>query len=225
MPMELTLTTARIDAIFDARNKARWLKNLGVYEYLLRHRNNVGSAQEASATQDYERNFNYFYQVRRNAEWRKKFYALFYGMRGNDVSFEHILRTLLAETGKVEASFSSKLAATLDPTLPVIDRHVLSYVGARLPMSVKDPEKRIGIIVGMYTGMGVAFNEFLTRPAGRHLVARFKEEYPETAIHEMKMLDLVLWQSGGFRGDDPLSVDPPGLAPGSPDGKLGILTA
>jgi hypothetical protein len=78
-----------------------------------------------------------------------------------NVNFEHILRTLLAETGKVEASFASKMAATLDPSSPVIDRHVLSYVGRKLPISVKDTEKRIGIIVGIHKEMGDEFGIFL----------------------------------------------------------------
>lgn len=202
--MELNLTIPEIDAIFKARDEKRWRKNLGVYEYLLAE---MDRAHEAEVLADYQRNFNYFYQVRRNAEWREKFYALFYGLRDlgvsreRDVDFEHILQTLLAETGKVEASFASKMAATLDPRLPVIDRHVLSYVGSKLPVSIKskDPEKRIGIIVGIYADIGREFNAFLATPTGRHLTSRFTESYPATLIEPMKMLDLVLWQSGGKR--------------------------
>jgi hypothetical protein len=165
--MKLNLSKHEIDAIFNVRDEKRWLKNLGVYEYLLRE---MDRAHEEEVLADYQRNFNYFYQVRRNAEWRKKFYALFYCLRDlgdlraardSNVNFEHILRTLLAETGKVEASFASKMAATLDPSSPVIDRHVLSYVGRKLPISVKDTEKRIGIIVGIHKEMGDEFGIFL----------------------------------------------------------------
>jgi hypothetical protein len=201
--MKLNLTKSQIDTIFKARNKPRWLKNLGVYEYLLRE---LDRAHEPEVLADYQRNFNYFYQVRRNGEWRKKFYAFFYGLRGlrdlgasrdSQVLFERILRTLLTETGKVEASFASKMAATLDPSLPVIDRHVLSYVGRKLPMSVADTEKRMGIIVGIYKEMGDEFGVFLAGPNGKYLVERFRAEYPSANISEMKILDLVLWQSGG----------------------------
>jgi hypothetical protein len=205
--MKLNLPKSEIDTIFKSRNKARWLKNLGVYEYLLRE---IDRAHEAEVLADYQRNFNYFYQVRRNAEWRKKFYDLFYGLRDfgdvrasrdSQFSFEHILRTLLAETGKVEASFASKMAATLDPSLPVIDRHVLSYIGAKLPVASRrnDNATRIENIVAIHNNMQKEFSAFLTTPSGNYLVEYFKTEYPGTTIHEMKMLDFVLWQSGGKR--------------------------
>jgi hypothetical protein len=71
--MKLNLSKHEIDAIFNVRDEKRWLKNLGVYEYLLRE---MDRAHEEEVLADYQRNFNYFYQVRRNAEWRKKFYAL-----------------------------------------------------------------------------------------------------------------------------------------------------
>jgi hypothetical protein len=40
-----------------------------------------------------------------------------------------------------------------------------------------------------------SFNEFLTTEAGRYLVGRFRAAYPEAQVTEMKMLDLVLWQT------------------------------
>jgi hypothetical protein len=189
--MTIALTKREIDAIFKRRNKIRWEKYLDVYDYLLSH------MHTAHTLADYERKFNYFYQVRRNAEWRAKFYSLFYGLRGREVKFADILSVLFRETQKIEASFASKLAATLDPELPIIDRHVLSYIGERLPSASKDSAERMAIISELYAAMKKGFSEFLATAPGSYILERFTEEYPTRTISDMKKLDFVLWQSGG----------------------------
>ncbi len=185
------LTKEKIDAIFERRKKKRWDAYLAVYDYLLKEMPN------AHALPDYGRKFNYFYQVRRNLVWRKKFYALFYESRGKEVDFANILRTLFQNTEKIEASFASKMAATLNPDLPIIDRHVLSYIGRKLPSPNKGKEERIAAIIVLYEEMERTFKAFLKTDSGKHLLKRFRGEYPESTISEMKMLDFVLWQSGG----------------------------
>ncbi len=144
--IKIRLTKEDIDVIFKIRNKDKWNKNLGVYNELVRELKNAHNVQ------GYERNFNYFYQVRRNAEWRGKFYALFYSSRDKEVDFAYILNELFNRTGRVEASFASKLIATLNPSLPIIDRHVLSYIGRKLPSlsKNKDNKERIVIIIALY---------------------------------------------------------------------------
>lgn len=39
------------------------------------------------------------------------------------------------------------------------------------------------------------FDDFLTTDTGRYLVTRFRDEYPDANVTEVKMLDLVLWQT------------------------------
>ena len=41
------------------------------------------------------------------------------------------------------------------------------------------------------------FSEYLVTDAGRYLVTRFNGYYPEATLTEVKMLDLVLWQTRG----------------------------
>lgn len=100
----------------------------------------------------------------------------------------------------MEASFASKMAATLDPDLPIIDRHVLSYIGRKLPPARKGKDnqnERVRAIIILHKEMERGFKVFLKTPTGRYLVQRFRREHPGTKISEMKMLDFVLWQSGG----------------------------
>ena len=62
-----------------------------------------------------------FYRVRRNEEWRKYYFKLMQEMRSKDVSFGDILTSINKETGRIEASFSSKLLATINPNYLIWD--------------------------------------------------------------------------------------------------------
>ena len=64
---------------------------------------------------DFQRTFNAFYRVRRNEEWRKVYYHLFEELKDKTPSFEYIIRYMFEKTGNIEASFSSKMLATLHP--------------------------------------------------------------------------------------------------------------
>ena len=71
------------------------------------------------------RRFNAYYGVRRNASWRSMFYQRFEnakpsGLNSSDL-FEQTLMLMHEDTGRVEASFVSKLVATLRPETPIID--------------------------------------------------------------------------------------------------------
>ena len=104
-----------------------------------------------------------------------------------------MLDTLHRTTGRYEASFASKLLATIDPNMPVIDSIVLRNLNLRLPAS--SSKQRIARIQELHSTLVACFKEFLTTETGRHLVERFRHEYPSANITEIKMLDLVLWQT------------------------------
>lgn len=193
----IKLTKEEIDTVFYERDPKEWDKFLDVYIFL---RDNLGRADAADIAADYQRKVNYFYQVRRNAAWREKFYSLFFrcAKEGN-ADFAGILRALFAMSGRVEASFASKLAATIDPDLPLIDRHVLTYIDQELPTSQRSPEGRITTVIELYNDMKKGFTSYLTTASGQYLVARFTTEHGDKKISPMKMLDFVLWQSGGKR--------------------------
>jgi hypothetical protein len=61
------------------------------------------------------------------------FFALLESSKLNGIGFPEALREIHHRCGMVEASFASKLVATLDPSKPVIDKFVLEYFAMRLP--------------------------------------------------------------------------------------------
>ena len=77
---------------------------------------------------DYQKNFNGYYRVRRDSSWLKTFYDYMEKNKNNtDITFEDILCKLYSiphNTTKdmattVEASFSGKILATINPNNPV----------------------------------------------------------------------------------------------------------
>ena len=141
---------------------------------------------------DFQRKFDGFYRIRRNPEWQATYYQLLASRLSTGIEFRDALNFMLEATGRFEASFMSKLVATIHPLKPVIDSVVLENVGLALP--VANAPDRIERICSIHEALEARFHAFLAAEPGRFLVERFRELYPEANITEVKMLDLVLWQ-------------------------------
>jgi hypothetical protein len=96
-------------------------------------------------------------------------------------------------TGRYEASFASKLLATVRPEMPVIDSIVLRNLGLTAPRY--NAPNRHSRLDRLHETLTLWFRAFLRTDTGRYLVKRFREEYPQARISKVKMLDLVLWQT------------------------------
>ena len=142
---------------------------------------------------DFRRRFNGFYRVRRGAAWQDAFFGLLERAKTEALTFGMILGDLRRATGRWEASFASKLLATVNPHQPVIDSVVLGNLGLRLPPQTS-PGRAAGI-EAVHRALADEFDAFLESEPGRRLVDRFRRTYPEAEITETKMLDLVLWQT------------------------------
>jgi hypothetical protein len=151
-------------------------------------------ATDVAEDRSFQTGFNAFYRVRRGEAWRSAFFALLQKEKSFQRSFAEVLRALHAATGRVEASFASKLVATIDPEKPVIDSIVLKNLGLKLPPPGA-AEARLPRIEALYNRLKQIYAEFLATEAGRHLTDRFAESYPGRLVTRVKILDLVLWQT------------------------------
>jgi len=138
--------------------------------------------------------FNGFYRVRRNREWQTAFYRLLEEQKSRRPPFAEVLEALHITTGKVEASFASKLVASVDPDKPVIDDFVLQNLGLRL-LRTGPADRRRARAVEIHDRIGQVFADYLETDIGRHLISRFEQSYPNRQLTRIKMLDLVLWQA------------------------------
>lgn len=156
--------------------------------------------QAALATTDvahdrgFQTKFNGFYRVRRNAAWQSAFYTVLQQEKSKRPSFADVLPALHSATGRVEASFASKVAASIDPQKPVIDAFVLKNLGLRLPRT-GPVEGRLAQIVELRDRIGRIFSDYLETDMGRYLTTRFEESYPDRRLTRVKKLDLILWKA------------------------------
>ncbi|MGE3843068.1 MAG: hypothetical protein AB7I50_15955 [Vicinamibacterales bacterium] len=141
---------------------------------------------------EYQRAFVGFYRVRRSAPWREAFFRLLEEGKTRRPTITEVLHRIHEATGRIEASFASKLVATADPDLPVIDSVVLRNLGRRLPTG--SASQRIRGIASLHERLAEDYTRFLDTALGGHLVTRFTATYPRFPITTMKMLDLVIWQ-------------------------------
>jgi hypothetical protein len=147
---------------------------------------------DVSRDPHFQKRYNGFYKVRRGAMWQEAYYGIMERLKHRQASFATVLQMLRKETDRVEASFASKLCATLDPEKPVVDRYVLGHFGLRLPYSCA--ANRAARIAGLYDDLCHSYYLFMQTPVADQMCARFSETFPCADITDLKKVDLILWQ-------------------------------
>lgn len=154
------------------------------------------------AAADFQRKFNGFYGVRRNAVWRAVFYTTFQGTKqrtGDPAAlFRWALAAVTAETGRVEASFVSKLVATLHAEGAVLDSVIRGFLAARIPA----PSFGAGAeeAVAYYDWLQQVMMALSETAAAGEWFDRFDAQFAATAgaaaIDPIKKLDFLVWAGG-----------------------------
>ena len=145
-----------------------------------------------SSDTDFQRTFNAFYRVRRNVEWRKAYYDLFEAAKDSNSSFESIIRTMYETTGNIEASFSSKMLATINADMPIWDRYVVQNLC--LNMKGRTKEDQLKCAVDLYGQMINWYDDFLQTENGRDCIVEFDRTLPGYVwMSDVKKIDFYLW--------------------------------
>ena len=143
---------------------------------------------------DFQKSFTAFYRVRRDIQWRDYYFQLFEEMKEHapDISFEEILIRLFQFSGQIEASFSSKMLATIDPNKPIWDSMVLSNLGLKLKGSNK--EKRLADAIILYDEICAWYRDFMKTNEAIEVAEKFDLSFPEFChITTIKKIDFVIW--------------------------------
>jgi hypothetical protein len=176
----IRLTKEQIDSAL-----ARLKKPVDTYSWLQRRLRSVNVAED----KEFQTRFAGYYRVRfLKPTPRQKLFDLLEDSKNRPVDFGGILEKLCAATGRMEESFASKLAATIDPTLPVVDRLVRDHLSLSRAFSTKNARE-------IHQKIKEQYAEFLGTENGAYLTGRFAEAYPHAHITHVKMLDFVLWQT------------------------------
>jgi hypothetical protein len=141
---------------------------------------------------EFQRCFSGFYRVRRDSRWRSEYFGLLESSKVKGIDFPEALKEINRLTGRIEASFASKLVATLDPSKPVIDKFVMQHFELRLPRwGSSDREAKT---MDLYYDLCDKYHTFIQSPTGKMIQELFESRYPNPDISELKKIDLVLWQ-------------------------------
>jgi len=142
----------------------------------------------------FQRLFNHFYRIRQRSEnWYKEYYAFMERKKYNHPKFEEVLDHLYETLGRYEPSFSSKLAATLDPNEPVWDQYVIRNVGQRAP--AYSSTHKMSKAKEVFQEIRNWYDKKIESAEGKMIIDIFdKLVIDHNQITAIKKIDFVLWQ-------------------------------
>lgn len=143
-----------------------------------------------STSREFQKNFNGFYRIRRNATWQKVYYDFFNENRWNkDITFDKILGYIYDKTGRMEASFCSKMLHTINPDMPIWDKFVLK----NLNIKVDNWNNKLENTIQAYKEIINWFNNELTKKTTKEEIQKFRKNYPNFNFSDVKIIDFFLW--------------------------------
>jgi len=175
--------------IIEAIKRAR--KGIGQYLAIME----LFPIVDVSTDCDFQRQFNAFYRIRqRPREWYEQYYSYMERNKKADILFEQVLDYLFETLRRYEPSFSSKLAATINPNQPVWDSFVLQNTGQRPPSYAAN--NRIERAKEVFQNIRQWYENQMQSEEGQLIIATFNrlvEEHEQ--ITDLKKIDFVLWQT------------------------------
>ena len=187
-PKEVMIKSLEIACAFDA-----YLKTLDLY------------CTNISTDSNYQKNFNSYYRVRRDRNWLKEYYDFMENHKNDDnISFEKILRKISSVPHKakngmitsIEASFASKMLATINPNYPIWDSQVVKALDISIDPSLVGEEK-IKAYVEAYTKLTQEIGNFIKTEEGELCIEHFDATFPNLKnLNSFKKIDYYLWNIG-----------------------------
>lgn len=142
---------------------------------------------------EFQKRFNGFYRIRqRKPEFYNEYYNFMEKHKDKEVSFDLALKHFYNAFERVEASFSSKLVATINPNLPVWDEFILKNLELKKP--AYGTNNRINKTIELYNSIIKWYEDFLQTDDSRRMIQLFDERYKDVDITDIKKIDLILWQ-------------------------------
>lgn len=148
---------------------------------------------DVSQDLEFQRSYNGFYRMRQRPE---SYYTTYFSFLEShksdpDLTFRQVLTYLYRKTERIEASFSSKLLATVKPEMPVWDTFVLQNLGLTPPPAYYSKANRIEAIITLYNSIC----QWYSSQEAQEKLEFFNFYFPSVNITDTKKIDLILWQS------------------------------
>jgi len=152
-------------------------------------------AIDVSIDRVFQRRFNAFYRIRQRSEkWYYEYYSFMESKKNSPVHFEAVLDHIHGVLGRYEPSFSSKLAATLDPNEPIWDKHVLQNTGQKAPhYSASNKMERAKTV---FKKVRDWHTKHMESAEGKMMIEIFNNMVKEhDRITNIKKVDFILWKT------------------------------
>lgn len=176
------------------------VSKLSTYDYL----QNYLLLTNVTSDISYQTKFKGFYGAgpMPNDRWQQFFSILESEKWNKAIAFSQVLERVHTEYGSVEASFSSKIVATINPEMPVWDSKVLSNLNLDPPRQNMETERRMNRIVDLYAYIQQLSSEVIRSSEFENWRRRFDGTFPQfNHFTDVKKLDLFLWQYDSNRSD------------------------
>lgn len=163
------------------------------YDYLQRRLAPTNVAVDS----EYRRTFNGYYKMqRRSKDWYDYFFGLLEAKKNSPTAtFEDILTEVYRMKRRIEASFCSKLLATIQPDKPVYDKHVRENLQLDIPKPTDSADRRLDGFISMYARLEEQIEHLIRLQKFQALRDAFDRAFPAyTHFSDVKKLDLLLWQ-------------------------------
>lgn len=166
---------------------------LDKYQWIMRTFKNL----DVSTNREFQKKFNYFYKIRqRTSEFYKAFYQkLETSKQGKCPTYGEVIDYFYSRFQRIEASFSSKLIATINPNLPVWDKEILRNLRLRKPYYYERVEARLEKTKKLFSVIIKWYADYLKTEDCRKQLAEFDMQLPNSGITNTKKIDLILWQT------------------------------
>jgi len=160
------------------------------YQYIM------GMLHKSDLSKDieFQRKYKGFYRVRRNDEFCQIYFEYMEQHKKDIVTFDDVISHIYKETNRYEASFSSKLLATINPDMPVWDSLVLEQLS--LTASLYSKKGRLPKTIFLYKEIVSWYANFLETQNADDIICIFDELYPDSNLTSVKKIDFVLWGLG-----------------------------
>jgi len=154
------------------------------------------SNADISNDREFQRTFNGLYRVRqRTARWKQAYYGLMERSKHHFTPvFAATLNELYSATGRVEASFASKLVAIINPNSAVYDSVVARNLCFIPPRQHRPKDERLRDFVVLYERLTERMNRLIRHRKFPAMSAALEQAFPGYVITPVRQLDLLLWQ-------------------------------
>lgn len=160
---------------------------------------------------EFQKNYAVFYRLsRRKQAWKDNYFKLLCAQKTNPKEVGDILAELYEPNKYIEISFASKMIATFNPNMPIIDKWVLINLDLNATWSATkrnwyktnvSEEKRIEDAVDLYNSLDIWYKDYIKSSDGEELISRFNQKLSKSfeesdfkKISNTKKIDFLLWQ-------------------------------